>query len=361
MINQLIMQNDSNPKSFFQEFVRIIKSKNITITGMYITKNNYIKEITITIKKNNEFYIIDNNNNNNTLINILWIAGIIEPKNRSEIEEKLKSRLISIKTQNRAIALGLDTSLLLINQIVPLVDLIMASYPPFSGTERFPIVVTTQATQYELHHQISSELKKKHYDKDEITNFIIPYKNYNSRGRRGVWGRYMHQIIVERYPHIIIQTRIPNMLTKLNNEDKDYTLANINPTSPVFDNVIFEQFLEFSSLTNLEIIFATTDSNLARIAEQSGITSIYLEQPNNIDDISNNTENSNKLQLSQRKVLWIILTMLYKYDKIKIQYDNTEEEWMLTKNTRGKHANLYFKKNDNEWHYYVLNVDDKVF
>ncbi len=152
--------------------------------------------------------------------------------------------------------------------------------------------------------------------------------------------------------HIIIQTRVPNMLTKINCEDKPFTLTNVNPTSPVFDNAIFEQFRELVSITNLEIIFGTIDFNLARISEQSGISAIYLEQPLHVPK---------NIEFNQRKLLWTFLSMLYKFDKVEIKTDTLNEAWIMVKNSRGEKSNIYYKKNDNNYKYYTLQVKNNIF
>ncbi len=288
------------------------------------------------------------------LINLLWVSGLTKPKNSVSIRDELAKKILG---ESRSIVLGLDTSVILIYQLSFLIDELKKVVPSFRLNQRVPIIITTQATEFEIHHMLSSDVKT---DLWQTENFRLPIKTYNSRGRRGAWGKFHHQTIINRYPHFIAQSEIPLLINRVLTKDsetkgKQDTFSNPSPSSPYFDISIAQQIINISKLTNLEIIFATTDSDLQGILKQSGVHSIYLEQPNNVK-IDN-------LSLSQREVARLIVTMLYLYDTVKISTNSESPpiELIQVKNTRGKGSTLYYKQNDMSDEYWELSVDDELF
>ncbi len=276
---------------------------------------------------------------------ILWRAGIIPPSNDKMIKDEIKKLVGDSFKDNRQLALALDTSVLLLNQVSNYIEFIRMEFQRQHTLTRYPLILASHASQYELHHMISSDQGR---PKNFPNGFVLPAKMYRPRGQRGKFGSFMLQTLMERYPLIIAKPGFPMVVFKPEDEVDSYKYSNFSPTSPVFDFLIVEQFTQLSKVTNLEVLFMTTDSNLSKIASQSGLKSIYL---------SHATPLAKKRDLNMRKVIWLIVSLLWFYEYVMIDGIG----YCLVRNTNGSGSNLYFKKSDGSREYYELSVSDRLF
>lgn len=157
----------------------------------------------------------------------------------------------------------------------------------------------------------------------------------------------MLQTLMDRYPLIIAKPGFPMLMLKPEGEVAAQ-YANISPTSPVFDFLIVEQFTQLSKVTNMEILFLTTDSNLSKVAAQSGLKAAYLSHGEPI---------IRKEGLRSREMVWILIHLLWTHDYISVN----GEKYCMTKYSNGKGANLYFKKSNGKRDVFELDVNDRVF
>ncbi len=328
-------------RSLFLEFKDLFEKKPPSVIKAF---KNGKEDLCITVNGTNPFEL--EGSEQYRFRDLLWRAGIIEPANEKEIRETIAAVVSGSFKDNRQLALALDTSILLLNHINRYVKHVEREYRRRFSLTRLPILLVAQATQYELHHMASSERSKPKHFPDE---FVLPSKTYNLRGQRGKFGAFMLQTLMDRYPLIMAKPGFPMLMLKPEkDQEKPARYSNISPTSPVFDFLIVEQFTQLSKMTNMEILFLTTDANLSKVASQSGLKSSYLDHGHTIRKFEG---------LGNRQMIWILIHLLWSYDFIYV--DDTG--YCMARNSTGCGANLYFKKSNGEKRYLELDVDDRVF
>lgn len=325
-------------KSLFLEFKELFEMrepKKIT------AHKNGEEELVVELNKRGKFEL--DGSEQYRFRDLLWRAGLIPSGNNEEIAEFISQEVENSFLDNRQLALALDTSVLLLNQVGRLIGMVSREYQRKFTITRVPLLLATQATQYEFHHMASSD---RHVPSQFPKQFNLPQKIYKNRGQRGKFGAFMLQTLMDRYPLILAKPGFPMLLMKTGEEEFKY--ANISPTSPVFDILIVEQFTQLAKISNLEILFLTTDANLSKVANQSGLKSFYLAHPSPRLTATN---------LNTRQLIWVLVTMLWNYDYVYVD----EVGYCMARNSNGKGANLYFKKTDNRRDFLELNVADRVF
>ncbi len=279
---------------------------------------------------------------------ILWHAGVTEPKNRDTIQKKVSSFLSSVRETSRSVAIAIDSNIVLSNQVKWLMGFMNRIIRREFVYEKEATLVTTQAMEYEFHHQTESTYDRRQYLPSDL-RAGIPMRNYNGRGRLGAYGRFMHHVIMSRYPHLMIQTRLPPLLSVSQNIE-NVAYAEPSPTSPYFDIVILEQIREFNSISNAVVLFFSQDGDVCKIANQSGINAFYLER----------SKDREKSGMKLRQVFWVIVTMLRKNDAIRVKFGENEERYMIVKNNRAKDVSLYIKRFGLK-DYLSVHPDEKLF
>ncbi len=335
---------------FIDEFKRIIEEGSFEIVGERIQGENgeekrlcdYYK---VTFQKEDDGWRCEVSQH---FPDVLWHAGVTEPKNGDAVQKKVSSFLSSVRETSRSVAIAIDSNIVLSNQVKWLMGFMNRIIRRVFVYEKEATLVTTQAMEYEFHHQTESTYDKRQYLPSEL-QVGIPMRNYNGRGRLGAYGRFMHHVIMSRYPHLMIQTRLPPLLSVSKNSE-NVAYAEPSPTSPYFDIVILEQIREFNSISNAVVLFFSQDGDVCKIANQSGINAFYLER-------SKDTKISG---LKLRQVFWVFVTMLQKNDAIRVKFGGNEERYMIVKNNRSKDVSLYIKQYKQN-NYLSIHPDEKLF
>lgn len=249
---------------------------------------------------------------NNTFAQLLWYAGIYkleEDQAFKEFETYLKHKSVCPKS------IAIDTNVILNRYLVNYgKQRLQAIHDRFQA-----IIVVAQASSHEFHYKAGFLLKNEKSMYNDFSNYVLSnlplaklltqsnnpdiiksrlklIKSYD--GRLGLKG----QLELRE-----LQRNLPVLLTKSTHLYYGAALQMERNVDALFDSLIRVEINQMTNVTNMELLFLTSDKDQHEAATTEGVNSIYIKPPSNwMDLLDPSPQNLNLENLS-----FLLLELLF--------------------------------------------------